>query len=163
MISILSFCLILLLSLYCVPMARRAALSFIVVDRPDGRLKQHQAEPMPYFGGLAFYLAFLISLALTFEFRQAVLGLILADTLMLRLGLIDDFGVLSPWAKLIGQLIVVADVKDIRYAYVLFDKHRALALQKPLIVVSYTQRGDRTRIINARLMDRKERVIYEEG
>jgi uncharacterized protein len=38
-----------------------------------------------------------------------------------------------------------------------------LSLQKRLIVVSHTERGDRTRIINARLMDREERVIYEEG
>jgi uncharacterized protein len=38
-----------------------------------------------------------------------------------------------------------------------------LSLQKRLIVVSHTQRKDRTRIISARPMDRKERVIYEEG
>lgn len=38
-----------------------------------------------------------------------------------------------------------------------------LSLQKRLIVVSHAQRGERTRIINARLMDREERVIYEEG
>jgi len=38
-----------------------------------------------------------------------------------------------------------------------------LSLRKRLIVVSHTERGDRTRIINARLMDRKERRIYEEG
>jgi uncharacterized DUF497 family protein len=38
-----------------------------------------------------------------------------------------------------------------------------LSLQKRLIVVSHTESGDRTRIINARLMDRKERRIYEEG
>ena len=38
-----------------------------------------------------------------------------------------------------------------------------LSLQKRLIVVSHTEREDRTRIINARLMDRKERMIYEEG
>ena len=38
-----------------------------------------------------------------------------------------------------------------------------LSLQKRLIVVSHTECGDRTRIINARLMDRKERRIYEEG
>ncbi|OGP75985.1 MAG: hypothetical protein A2V86_01225 [Deltaproteobacteria bacterium RBG_16_49_23] len=38
-----------------------------------------------------------------------------------------------------------------------------LSLQKRLIVVSHTERIDRTRIINARLMDRKERRIYEEG
>src|SRR2546428_11563402 len=85
-------------------MARRAALQFNVVDRPDGRLK-HQAEPVPYFGGLAVYVAFLISLALTFDFRQEVLGLVLGGTLMVMLGLIDDFGVLQPWPKLIGQLI----------------------------------------------------------
>src|SRR2546428_13948750 len=87
-------------------MARRAALQFNVVDRPDGRLK-HQAEPVPYFGGLAVYVAFLISLALTFDFRQEVLGLVLGGTLMVMLGLIDDFGVLQPWPKLIGQLIAV--------------------------------------------------------
>ncbi len=38
-----------------------------------------------------------------------------------------------------------------------------VSLQKRLIVVSNTQRGDRTRIISARLMNRKERKIYEEG
>ena len=37
------------------------------------------------------------------------------------------------------------------------------SLQRRLIVVSHTKRGKRTRIINARLMDRNERVIYEEG
>src|SRR5256884_6592872 len=87
-------------------MARRAALQCNVVDRPDGRLK-HQAEPAPYFGGLAVYVAFLISLALTLEFRQDVLGLVLGGTLMVMLGLIDDFGVLKPWPKLVGQLIAV--------------------------------------------------------
>jgi uncharacterized protein len=38
-----------------------------------------------------------------------------------------------------------------------------LSLQRRLIVVSHTQRGEQTRIISARLMDREERVIYEEG
>jgi uncharacterized DUF497 family protein len=38
-----------------------------------------------------------------------------------------------------------------------------LSLQNRLLVVSHTQRVDRTRIIGARLMDRKERTIYEEG
>jgi hypothetical protein len=38
-----------------------------------------------------------------------------------------------------------------------------VSLRKRLIVVSHTQREDRTRIISARPMGRKERVIYEEG
>lgn len=103
---LLTFILALLLALYGVPLARRAALRFNIVDRPDGRLKR-QAEPIPYFGGLVVYLAFLVSLALTFEFRQDVLGLVLGGTLMVMLGLIDDFGVLTPGSKLIGQLIAV--------------------------------------------------------
>ena len=101
-----TFTLAFLLAFYGVPIARRAALQFNVVDRPDGRLK-HQAQPVPYFGGLAVYLAFLVSLALTFDFRQDVLGLVLAGTLMVMVGLIDDFGVLSPMSKLVGQLIAV--------------------------------------------------------
>ena len=38
-----------------------------------------------------------------------------------------------------------------------------LSLQGRLVVVSHMERKDRTRIISARLMERKERVIYEEG
>lgn len=102
----LTFTLAFLLSLYGVPLARRAALKYGIVDSPDGRLK-HQREPVPYLGGLAIYLAFLVSLALTFEFRQDVLGIVLAGTLVVMLGLIDDFGVLSPGTKLLGQLLAV--------------------------------------------------------
>ena len=37
-----------------------------------------------------------------------------------------------------------------------------LSMQTRLLVVSHTERGEKTRIISARLMDRKERRIYEE-
>lgn len=38
-----------------------------------------------------------------------------------------------------------------------------LSQQKRLLVVSHTERGDRTRIINARPLTRNERRIYEKG
>jgi uncharacterized DUF497 family protein len=38
-----------------------------------------------------------------------------------------------------------------------------LSIQKRLFVVSHASRGNKTRIISARLMNRKERTIYEEG
>lgn len=101
-----TFLVAVLLSIYGVPLARRAALKFGIVDSPDGRLK-HQREPVPYLGGLAIYLAFLVSLAFTFEFRQDVLGIVLSGTLIVMLGLIDDFGVLSPRTKLAGQFLAV--------------------------------------------------------
>lgn len=102
----LTFAVAALLSMYGVPIARRAALKFGIVDKPDGRLK-HQREPVPYLGGVAIYLAFLVSLTFTFEFRHDVLGIVLAGTLIVMLGLIDDFGVLSPGTKLAGQFLAV--------------------------------------------------------
>lgn len=102
-----AFVLSALAALYITPLMRRAAIQFGIVDEPDGRLKTH-AEPVPYLGGLAVFLAFLISLAVVFEFSHAVLGILLSGTLMLLVGLIDDLGVLSPLEKLAGQSVAVA-------------------------------------------------------
>ena len=101
---LLCFLLACLLSVYLTPLMRQAALRFGIVDRPDGRLK-NQAEPVPYLGGLAVYIAFLVTLAFTFTFDREVLGLLLGGTLLLLLGLVDDFGVLSPKVKLMGQFL----------------------------------------------------------
>src|SRR2546428_13619537 len=95
---LLAFVLALLLALYGVPAARRAALQFNVVDRPAGRLK-HQPAPVPYFGGVAVYLAFLITPALTFQFRQDVLRLGLGRTLVGISGLVADLLALNPWRR----------------------------------------------------------------
>lgn len=102
----LAFTLAFLLSLYVTPLVKKAALQFGIIDKPDGKLKQ-QKVPVAYLGGLAVYISFLISLALTFSFDQEVLGLLLAGTIVVVLGLIDDFGVLSPWVKLFGQSIAI--------------------------------------------------------
>jgi len=102
-----AFLLGLALSLYTTPLMRRAAIQFGIVDKPNGSLKT-QAEAVPYLGGLAVFLAYLITLAATFEFDHRVLGILLSGTLMLLLGLIDDLGVLSPWEKLAGQCVAVA-------------------------------------------------------
>jgi UDP-GlcNAc:undecaprenyl-phosphate GlcNAc-1-phosphate transferase len=88
------------------PLMMRAALKFGILDRPDGALKNH-GEAVPYLGGLAVFLAFLFTLALTFDFSHKVLGILLAGTLVLLVGLIDDLGVLTPWEKLTGQLVAV--------------------------------------------------------
>lgn len=87
---------------------RRAALQFGIVDHPDGKLKKHK-KPMPYLGGIAIYLAFLLALAFSFtpEFNKEVLGLLLAGTIVLLLGFIDDLGFLKTWVKFAGQLIAV--------------------------------------------------------
>ena len=49
------------LGLFFTPRMREAAERFGIVDQPDGRLKTQRA-PVAYLGGLAIYLAFLVTL-----------------------------------------------------------------------------------------------------
>lgn len=106
LIYLFSFVLAVSLSIYGVPLAREAAIRYNIVDAPDEKLKR-QKGPVPYLGGLAIYLSFLLTIAFTFKFKDETLGITLAGTLILLLGLIDDFGVLAPRIKLIGQFISV--------------------------------------------------------
>lgn len=95
-----------LLSLYLTPIFRDSARRFGVLDRPDGALKT-QREPVPYFGGLAVYCAVLVPVAIFLQFSDQLMGLLLASTLIVLLGLIDDLGGLSPRIKLLVQIVAV--------------------------------------------------------
>ncbi len=101
-----AFVLAFLLSLYLTPLLRQVALRAGVVDRPDGKLKK-QAAPVPYLGGLAVFLAYLLSLGLFAQFDRQVLAVLLAGTLSLLVGLIDDLGALTPLPKLLGLGVAV--------------------------------------------------------
>ena len=103
---LVAFGLALLVSFYMVPIVQQIALKTGLLDRPDGRLKT-QNQPVPYLGGIAIYLGFLVSLSLTVDFQQDVLGMLLPATLVLLLGLIDDLGGIAPGPKMIGQFIAV--------------------------------------------------------
>ncbi len=89
---------------YLTPVVRSAAYKFGIVDKPDGKLKT-QKEPVACLGGLAIYLSFLISLALIFEFSRETLGILLGGTIVIILGLVDDFGVLEPKIKFLGEIL----------------------------------------------------------
>jgi UDP-GlcNAc:undecaprenyl-phosphate/decaprenyl-phosphate GlcNAc-1-phosphate transferase len=96
----------LLLSLYLTPIFRDSARKFGIVDRPDGALKT-QKEPVSYLGGLAVFSAMLIPVAVFLRFSDVVMGLLLAATLVVLLGLVDDIGRLSPRIKLLVQVVAV--------------------------------------------------------
>ncbi len=103
---LLTFFVSLALSIYLVPVMIEAARKYNIVDKPDGGLKNH-TEPTPYLGGLAIYIAFVVTLGLLLqEFNDnIVLGVLLAGSMILILGLIDDFGALTPFIKLLGQIL----------------------------------------------------------
>jgi UDP-GlcNAc:undecaprenyl-phosphate GlcNAc-1-phosphate transferase len=105
-LELLTFVVAAALAWWLTPRVREAAIRFGIVDRPDGQLKT-QKEPVAYLGGLAIYLAFLLALALTVPFSRETLGLLLAGSIVVLIGLVDDLGSLKPWTKLAGQAVAV--------------------------------------------------------
>jgi len=99
-----AFLLSFVFALYWTPLMGKAALQLGIMDRPDGKLKKHD-DAVPYFGGIAVYSAFLLTVGLLTDFGHETLGLLLSGSIALMVGLIDDFGVLNPAQKLVGQTL----------------------------------------------------------
>jgi UDP-GlcNAc:undecaprenyl-phosphate GlcNAc-1-phosphate transferase len=88
------------------PWMAQTARSVGMVDRPDGSLKKHD-EPVPYMGGLAVFVGFLVGFSPFYALDQEVLAIMLGGTLILLLGFLDDLGNLRPATKLLGQALAV--------------------------------------------------------
>jgi len=99
-----AFILSFVFSLYWTPLMRKAALQLGVVDRPDGKLKKHE-DAVPYLGGLAVFIAFLFTVGVFTDFGQETLGLLLSGSIVLMVGLLDDFGAMSALQKMLGQTL----------------------------------------------------------
>lgn len=93
------------------PVFRKLSFWSGFVDQP-GRLKIHQ-QPMPLFGGCAICLAFLLSFWFFFVlwdipneafFENGIWQLVLAGSIILGAGLLDDKQALSPYFKLPVQM-----------------------------------------------------------
>jgi UDP-GlcNAc:undecaprenyl-phosphate GlcNAc-1-phosphate transferase len=141
-IYFLSFVLAMAAALFATPVARRAAIRLDIVDHPGGR-KSH-ISPVPYLGGVAIYLAFILILILAMGpvehnsgFAKATgqfLAIIGGASLMALLGLADDRYDLPASVKLIGQLagagILVAAQVTIHFNHHVFEP-----LQVPFTVL----------------------------
>ncbi|MEK7766909.1 MAG: MraY family glycosyltransferase, partial [bacterium] len=94
------------LALLLVPLARRAAFSLGIIDRPDHRLKRH-AEAVPYLGGAAIFAACILTVLaaklIMAGSPRGVVGMVAGATVVFLLGLADDFRPLSPGVKLAVQ------------------------------------------------------------
>jgi len=93
-------------SLALTPWMAKTAKNIGMVDKPDGGLKNHH-EPVPYMGGLAVFVAFLIGFSPFYELDRQMLAILLGGTLIVLLGFLDDIGNLRPVTKLLGQALAV--------------------------------------------------------
>lgn len=104
-------------ALAAVPIAKRIATAWGIVDKPDAKRKLH-VRVVPLSGGLTIAITSIVCLGLGLsfspEFRTEilghlpqVLGLILAVTILLSIGLLDDGWGIRGRQKLLGQGLAV--------------------------------------------------------
>ncbi len=89
---------------FIMPFCGMAALKLDILDRPNWR-KIH-LKPTPLLGGLGVYLAFLSSILFNNVFYPGMKVLLLGSTLILIMGLLDDFRPLPALLKLIFQTLI---------------------------------------------------------
>ncbi|MFQ5424504.1 MAG: MraY family glycosyltransferase [Phycisphaerae bacterium] len=98
-------------TLVAVPVVRRVAIGWSLYDRPDAGLKSH-TKPIPYLGGVGMYLGWLAALGVV-TFRSgrvtpALGGIVLAGTVLMLTGLVDDLRHLRPAVRLVLQAFAAA-------------------------------------------------------
>jgi len=103
---VLSFVISLGVTLALVPWMAQTARDMGMVDRPDGSLKKHEGA-VPYLGGLAVFVGFLVGFSPFYDLDREVLAVMLGGTLIVLLGFLDDLGNLRPATKLLGQALAV--------------------------------------------------------
>ena len=106
---LIGFAAALLISALLIPLVKKAATALGAVDNPKESARKIHQRVMARGGGLAIYASFLlVSLALLSTFPKEFIGLIIAGTMVLLIGLIDDIRRLNPWVKLTVQVLAAS-------------------------------------------------------
>jgi UDP-GlcNAc:undecaprenyl-phosphate GlcNAc-1-phosphate transferase len=103
----------LLISALLVPIVKNVAMKLGAIDNPKEAARKIHTKVMARGGGIAIYISFvLVAFALLTSFPKEFIGLLVAGTMVLIIGLIDDIKRLSPWLKLEGQVLaaVIASI-----------------------------------------------------
>ena len=86
------------------PLSEKLAIRIGAMDRPGESRRVHD-RPVPRLGGLAIYLGFLAGALLFSPLPRPVLGILWGSAVIVLTGAADDLWDLSPWLKLLGELI----------------------------------------------------------
>lgn len=89
-------------TLFCVWLLRPLAHHIGFVDRPGGR-KRH-SHNTPLIGGVAMFFGFCFALLTLEQSLQPYRGLLAGASLLILMGVVDDFKELRPKLRLVGQL-----------------------------------------------------------
>ena len=113
--NVLAFLVALGVALLLTPAVIAFARCTGALDKPDAR-KVH-VRPIPRIGGIGIYAAFMVSILvqltfidLTPEYMTSLIGLMVGGTIIVAIGIIDDYCDLPAKVKLLGQIIAAAVV-----------------------------------------------------
>jgi UDP-GlcNAc:undecaprenyl-phosphate GlcNAc-1-phosphate transferase len=95
-------------SLALTPMMMVLGLRWGLLDQPTSR-KIH-CVPTPRMGGLAIYLGFVIAVLVNSILADWMLAILLAGTLLLGIGMLDDAREIPSWMKLAAHLVAAGIV-----------------------------------------------------
>ena len=114
---LISFFLSVILTYFCIKLAKR----YNIVDIPNDR-KIHK-EPVPYLGGIAIFLSFIITVLIGlklspfFNLMKDMQGLLISGTIIFLLGLLDDIKGTNAVLKFLVQ--IVAALILVKFGYII--------------------------------------------
>ncbi len=89
------------------PAVRVLAFKIGAVDVPLDERRIHK-KPIPRIGGLAIYLAFLLSTLLFCEIDRGLVTIWIGGAILVIIGIVDDVFRIKPWMKLLVQVAAAA-------------------------------------------------------
>lgn len=112
---IIVFLVPMLIAFIATPFAKKAAVFMGAIDVPKDERRVHK-KPIPRLGGLAIYIATIISILIFVDLTTEIIGILIGGTLIALTGVYDDIKPLDAKVKLILQIlsaviIFVAGVK----------------------------------------------------
>ena len=90
------------------PMVKSLAYKVGAIDVPKDNRRMHKV-PIPRLGGLAIFLAFLLSVLVFANIDRQMQGILLGATMIVVLGVMDDIMALNALPKLIVQILAAGD------------------------------------------------------
>jgi len=97
----------LIISFILTPLARKLAFKVGALDIPKDARKIHK-KPMPYFGGLAIYVAIMSCMFVYMPHSETNISIMIGATIIVFTGVVDDMYGMPAKIKLIMQIIAAA-------------------------------------------------------
>jgi len=101
---LIAFAVSILISFVVTPAVKSFAFKVGALDVPKDARRMHN-HPIPRLGGLAIFVAFILSVLLSADINRQVQGILLGSVVIAVVGVVDDMICLPPLVKMAGQIL----------------------------------------------------------